>query len=60
MSNEDFQSPAWADHHATFGATIHKLLHDLRIGFERLNAYEFDAPWKRPARKVRHAQYARR
>ena len=47
---DDFLSRAYADNHQHLSdgiaAAIGSALTAMRIGFDRLNAYQFDAPWK--------------
>lgn len=54
---DDFLTREWTDHRQQFSgqlaAAIRAALTAMRIGFERLNAKEFDAPWKREVRAER-------
>ncbi|WP_304561384.1 hypothetical protein [Sphingomonas immobilis] len=45
--HDDFESAAWAANHSRFSGSIHKLVADIMAGFTRLNAIQFDAPWRR-------------
>ena len=44
--NKDFESAAWADGQADFAAWISDTIASISVALERLNAYQFDAPWK--------------
>jgi hypothetical protein len=48
--NHDFYGPAWADNHARLGDAVARLFGAAAtaIGgaFERLHAYQYDAPWR--------------
>lgn len=46
---DDFLSSDWAETHAGFSTSIHKLFGRIGYGFERLTARQFDAPWRRPS-----------
>lgn len=48
--SHDYESAAWADHHADLSAGLHRLFEALAHAFERLNAIEYDAPWERDGR----------
>ena len=54
---DDFLSGDWAANSPRFAADINKLGHDLvtRLGetFSALHRAQFDAPWRRPTRRVR-------
>ncbi|MGH6614313.1 hypothetical protein [Sphingomonas sp.] len=43
---DDFHSQAWADHHGDLTASINKAIRSFMAGLERLNALQFDAPWR--------------
>ncbi|MES2058922.1 MAG: hypothetical protein V4564_23485 [Pseudomonadota bacterium] len=43
---DDFHSQAWADHHGDLTSAINKAFRGFMVGFERLNALQFDAPWR--------------
>ena len=49
--NHDFYGPAWADNHAklgdAFAAFFAAAARAIGGAFERLNAYQYDAPWRR-------------
>jgi hypothetical protein len=51
--NHEFYGPAWADHHAELGNAVARLLGVVAAAFggafERLHAYQYDAPWRNPA-----------
>ncbi|QNA83443.1 hypothetical protein G4G27_05075 [Sphingomonas sp. So64.6b] len=51
---DDYQSAAWADHHGELSAAVDRLFHAIGHTFNRLNAQQFDAPW-RPRSKTRTA-----
>ena len=53
--HDDFESAVWAANHANFSRSIHKLVADIMVGFTRLNAIQFDAPWQRET-KTRECQ----
>ena len=44
---EDFASREWAENHQRFSEDVVNALRNLWRGFERLNAAQFDAPWRR-------------
>ena len=49
---DDFHSQAWAENHRHLSAAIHKLVRALAETFEKLQAYQFEAPWTvRPAKR---------
>lgn len=49
---DDYLSADWADHHRQASRAIHKLVHRAWLAMIRLNAIQFDAPWRRqPARR---------
>ena len=41
------EARAWADHGHAFSESMASLLAAARTAFERLNAIQFDAPWRR-------------
>jgi hypothetical protein len=41
------EARAWADHGHAFSESVAGLLAAVRTAFERLNAIQFDAPWRR-------------
>ncbi|MGY4398881.1 hypothetical protein ACVWZA_004091 [Sphingomonas sp. UYAg733] len=43
---DDYQSQAWADHHGELSAAIGRLFHAIGHSLDRLNAQQFDAPWR--------------
>lgn len=43
---DDFLSRDWADHHGEMSSGITKLFRIITESFERLHAYQFDAPWR--------------
>ena len=43
----DFDSDAWADGHNHLSDAITHLIDKLAYGFRRLQAIQYDAPWKR-------------
>lgn len=45
--HDDYLSAAWAAHHRSTSSTIHKLFRDFVHAMARLNARQFDAPWRR-------------
>lgn len=52
---DDFLTSGWADHRGGLIDGLHKLLVLTRQSFDRLNAYQFDAPWRREQSKHRPA-----
>jgi len=42
---DDYLSAEWASSHHQLSASIHKVAKLVGESFERLNAYQFDAPW---------------
>ncbi|MBY8828766.1 hypothetical protein [Hephaestia mangrovi] len=55
--NHDFYGPAWADNHARLGEEFTRFFgmvsKAVAAAFDRLHAYQYDAPWRRPARRIR-------
>ena len=47
----DYESAAWAEHHAQASNAIRSFLHAIRFAFERLQARRYDAPWRTPQRR---------
>jgi hypothetical protein len=43
---DDFYSQAWAGNHQHLSKTIHKLVRAAMDAFDRLQAHQFDAPWR--------------
>ena len=43
---DDFQTRAWADHHASFSAGVDTLVRSIAAAFAALHRQQFDAPWK--------------
>ncbi len=43
---DDFHSQAWAENHRQLSGAIHKLIRVTMVAFEKLQAYQFDAPWQ--------------
>jgi hypothetical protein len=48
---DDYLDRSWADHHFEFTDAFHKLLVGFKVSMETLTAHQFDAPWRRPARR---------
>lgn len=48
---DDYLDRSWADHHLDFTTAIHKLARSFRLSMESLTAQQFDAPWRRAARR---------
>lgn len=46
---DDYLSRDWADHHHRTSGGLAALFAAIGTGLARLNAYEFDAPWRRDA-----------
>lgn len=48
--NHDFYGPAWADNHARLGDAVACFFGAaaaaIGAAFERLHAYQYDAPWR--------------
>jgi hypothetical protein len=42
---DDFHSQAWAENHRHLSSAIHKLIRAVGDTFEKLTAYQFEAPW---------------
>ncbi|MEG3088636.1 hypothetical protein [Sphingomonas sp. PB4P5] len=53
---DDFLGRDWADNHHSLSDGIHKLFKTMAIGLQRLNAYQFDAPWKHAPRRDKTAR----
>jgi hypothetical protein len=49
--NEDFSSKVWAGNHHVMSAGIAKALADIGVAMQKLNAYQYDAPWRKRAAK---------
>jgi hypothetical protein len=47
IMQDDFQTREWADHHASFSASVDKLVQNIAAAFAALHRQQFDAPWKR-------------
>lgn len=47
---DDFLTRDWADSHDRVPASINALIHAIAHGLRRLNARQFDAPWKHEPR----------
>lgn len=45
---DDFLTRDWADNHNRLSGSINKVIAAIGHGFVRLNAKQFDAPWKAP------------
>ncbi|MEO7688578.1 MAG: hypothetical protein ABIS51_04775 [Sphingomonas sp.] len=43
---DDYLSAEWSSNHHQVSAAIHKAISVVAKSFERLNAYQFDAPWR--------------
>lgn len=46
---DDYLSADWARHHRQATGAIHRVFQTLAVSFARLNAIQYDAPWKREA-----------
>lgn len=44
---DGFESRYWAEHHDAFSTGVAGLFAKALTAFERLNAIQFDAPWRR-------------
>lgn len=42
----DYESAAWAEHHAQVSGAVDRLFGDILAAFQRLQAIRFDAPWR--------------
>jgi hypothetical protein len=42
---DDFHSQAWAENHRQLSSAIHKLVRAVGETFDKLTAYQFEAPW---------------
>jgi hypothetical protein len=49
--NEDFSRKEWADNHNILSDGIANALASFGIAMKRLNALQYDAPWRKPAAK---------
>lgn len=50
---DDFHSQAWADNHRHLSVAIHKLVRALAETFDKLQSYQFEAPWNvQPAKRT--------
>lgn len=47
---DDFHGQVWAEHHKRVADMIHKIFTATMAAFVRLNATQFDAPWKHEAK----------
>ena len=45
---DDVLNPTWTTHHSRASTAIHALFATIGHGFARLNAKQYDAPWKTP------------
>lgn len=56
---DEIDGRIWVDHHAAFSEDLATFFATLAASvgsaFERLNAIEFDAPWRRDSRGPGHA-----
>ncbi len=43
---DDYLSADWARHHSSIATSFNKLITTIATGFVRLNARQFDAPWR--------------
>ena len=43
---DDYLSADWARHHGAVKTSVDKLIKTIATGWVRLNAYQFDAPWR--------------
>lgn len=43
---EDYSSIDWADHHSALSSAIARAVDKLAYAFKRLNAIQYDAPWR--------------
>jgi len=43
---DDYLSAEWSSGHHQLSAAIHKAIKLVAQSFDRLNAYQFDAPWR--------------
>ena len=53
---DDFHSQAWAENHRQLSAAIHKLGRSLFVVFEKLQAVQFETPWR--VRQPKHGKAA--
>lgn len=51
--SHDYDDAVWADHHQHVSAGLARLFADVASAFRRLNAIEYDAPWKKEAERTR-------
>ena len=49
---DEIDGRLWVAHGQQFGRDVSGFLHQLARSFERLNAIEWDAPWKRTDRRA--------
>lgn len=47
---DDYLSGEWASGHHQVSAAIHKAISLVAESFDRLHAYQFDAPWREQPR----------
>ncbi len=47
---DDYLSADWARHHGHVAASFNKLAASIAKSLARLNAYQFDAPWRHDPR----------
>jgi hypothetical protein len=46
---DDFLTRGWADNHGQVRGAFHKFINMIVVGFDRLHANRYDAPWRQPA-----------
>jgi hypothetical protein len=50
--NEDFSREEWAANHLVVSTGIANALKQIGIAMKKLNAYQYDAPWRKRAAKT--------
>jgi hypothetical protein len=62
--NHDFYGPAWADNHAKLSDAIavffRAAARGIGVVFQRLHAYQYDAPWRHRAASAPRPRIAER
>jgi hypothetical protein len=50
--DHDFTGRTWAEHHQQSSASIAALIDKVAYAFKRLNALQYDAPWRHARRTL--------
>ena len=49
----DYESAVWAENFPEFSKTVGEFFTDIKLAMERLNAIQFEAPWRADAERQR-------